>query len=961
MLKKLLLFAVSALILSAPLTVSATQISVPSAPGTGYLLVSTTTGAYVATSTNQVTVGSLNATNTNATSSLQHTSITGAVSILGEYFTNFTNYVRSLLSPGTGIGYSGGVITNTGVTSIVAGTNVTISGSTGAVTINSTATGGGGSGNVATSSLETAGFLPYWTSTNGTPATLGKVATSSIGAGTGLTFSGTAGAQVGGTSGTYSLATIASGNFLANGTSATAIPTAISTSTIFGTGTGGKILAWNNGVPQWIASTTYSNGTGISTSFANGALTITNTGVTSVGLSSPNSTLSITSTPVTTTGTLGADLNLAHGNTWTALQNFSNATSTLFSSAYASSTQGYFGTLNVPSLGTPAGTFLAVDPTGKVIATTTPINTGGSSEGVQWATVAVLAGTPTYSNGTLGVGATLTEIGSGALSVDGNSPAANDRVLVKNQASAFQNGIYVVTATGSGIASYILTRSTDYNSNTEITPGLTTYVVSGTANLDTNWAVSFTVPLTMGTTNLNYTEVSGGGASVTSVSNSDSSITFSPTSGAVIGSLNIGHTNLWTSLQQFNGHASTTGISTIGSEQVGDGVATTTIKGDATSTFQGAITISNSQATSTFDKGVQATNINLTSSTATSTAANGFNLTGGCYAISGTCVGGSSGSTPAFTFTMAAGATMSANTPVYEALSASSIAYDNSAEIENVATGFNLSLTVGTAGNAVVLGTVTCPSAVATGITATFGGSSMTLLKDSTIPSTSGHQYVYIITNPTTGGANFSASYTGGTTCQAAAASYTGVVQSTTPDAMVTATGSSGTTFSGSVTTVANGAWVVSLMGGASGSAVTGGTNFTRRTGFEHNVIGDTNGQITPAGSVSVSATGSSQNWSLVMVSLAPITGPQFTLFNTSSAASGTANGFLGFLTAGVSSGATATVQVGGILSGFSGLSQDSFYYLNDTTGTIGTSAGTVTRKVGIAVTTTSLLITNNW
>lgn len=39
---------------------------------------------------------------------------------------------------------------------------------------------GGGTGNVATSSAETAGQLPYWTSTNGTPATLGGVATTSV-------------------------------------------------------------------------------------------------------------------------------------------------------------------------------------------------------------------------------------------------------------------------------------------------------------------------------------------------------------------------------------------------------------------------------------------------------------------------------------------------------------------------------------------------------------------------------------------------------------------------------------------------------------------------------------------------------------------------------------------------------------------------------------------------------------
>lgn len=247
------------------------------------------------------------------------------------------------------------------------------------------------------------------------------------------------------------------------------------------------------------------------------------------------------------TTAITTSFNLANTHWWTARQNFTNAST----SEFTATSSAWF-----TSLATAAGTFLAVDPNGLLIATSTPINTGGASEGVQWATAAVLSGTPTYGNGSSGVGATLTEVGSGALSVDGNSPAASDRVLVKNQASAFQNGIYVVTATGSGIASYILTRSSDYNTPTEITPGLTTYVVSGTANNDTTWAVSYTSPLSIGTTNLTYTEVSGGGAAVTSVSNSDGTLTISPTAGVVVASLALAHANAWTGLQQFNSNAS---------------------------------------------------------------------------------------------------------------------------------------------------------------------------------------------------------------------------------------------------------------------------------------------------------------------------------------------------------------------------------------------------------------------
>lgn len=188
---------------------------------------------------------------------------------------------------------------------------------------------------------------------------------------------------------------------------------------------------------------------------------------------------------------------------------------------------------------------------------------GGSTQAVNWATTAVLAGTPTYNNGTAGVGGTLTEIGTGALSVDSNSPAAGDRVLVKNQASAFQNGIYTVTATGSGIASYILTRATDYNNPTEITPGINTYVLSGTANTDTTWAVSFTPPLVIGTNSLTYTESAGTNGTVTSVAASvPSFLSISGSPVTTSGTLAISYSG--TALPLANGGTAATGFTTSG-------------------------------------------------------------------------------------------------------------------------------------------------------------------------------------------------------------------------------------------------------------------------------------------------------------------------------------------------------------------------------------------------------------
>jgi len=82
-----------------------------------------------------------------------------------------------------------------------------------------------------------------------------------------------------------------------------------------------------------------------------------------------------------------------------------------------------------------------------------------------YATTADL-GTVTYNNGASGVGATLTKITTFAtLSIDGANPTVGQRILVKNQTSGAQNGIYTVTSVGSGVAGWVLTRATDYDTS----------------------------------------------------------------------------------------------------------------------------------------------------------------------------------------------------------------------------------------------------------------------------------------------------------------------------------------------------------------------------------------------------------------------------------------------------------------------------------------------------------------
>lgn len=243
-------------------------------------------------------------------------------------------------------------------------------------------------------------------------------------------------------------------------------------------------------------------------------------------------------------------INPAFSNWWTARQNFTNATT----SQLTASSSVWF-----TSLGTAAGSFLAVDPNGLVIATSSPSGSNSAfSPSANYATVTALPSN-TYSNGASGVGATITEVGTGALSVDGASPSVGQRVLVKNEATGANNGLYSVTVAGSGIAAFVLTRDTSYDSANEIIPGVITYVISGSTLNDDFWAMTSAAPITVGTTALTYVEVSGGGANVTSVSNSDGTLTISPTAGSVVASLALAHPNTWTGLQTIT-NASTTNL-----------------------------------------------------------------------------------------------------------------------------------------------------------------------------------------------------------------------------------------------------------------------------------------------------------------------------------------------------------------------------------------------------------------
>ena len=125
---------------------------------------------------------------------------------------------------------------------------------------------------------------------------------------------------------------------------------------------------------------------------------------------------------------------------------------------------------------------------------------------VRVATTAALAAV-TYNNGA----GTLTANANAALVIDGVTVSVADRVLIKNQASAVQNGIYVVTTTGSGAAAFVLTRGPDADTAGELTGGAFFFVEEGTDNADNGYVTTFNGTPTLGTTDITFVQFSGAG------------------------------------------------------------------------------------------------------------------------------------------------------------------------------------------------------------------------------------------------------------------------------------------------------------------------------------------------------------------------------------------------------------------------------------------------------------------
>jgi hypothetical protein len=238
-------------------------------------------------------------------------------------------------------------------------------------------------------------------------------------------------------------------------------------------------------------------------------------------------------TPAVPTGgtvSLGGTLNVAHGGTGLVSVPsgsiiYGNDTAALGTSL------GLAGQLFISGGTSAPGWSGAITYTGGTITgVPTPVNNldivnkayvDAATTGLNIHTATRLATTAdlgaTYNNGVSGVGATLTG-GLVALTIDTKLVAPGDRILVKNQTTQAQNGVYDVSVVGSGIANWVLTRSFDFDNSPpgEVKPGDYVFVTDGFANLKTGWTQTEigTGPgqaIIIGTDAIKFTQFSGAG------------------------------------------------------------------------------------------------------------------------------------------------------------------------------------------------------------------------------------------------------------------------------------------------------------------------------------------------------------------------------------------------------------------------------------------------------------------
>lgn len=196
--------------------------------------------------------------------------------------------------------------------------------------------------------------------------------------------------------------------------------------------------------------------------------------------------------------------------------------------------------------------------------------------------------------------------------LDGVTLATGDRILVKNQSTGSQNGIYVVAASGAP------TRSTDCDTAAELTSNFAVFVEEGTANADQGYVLTNDGAITVGTTALSFTQFTGLGQVTAGDGLSKTGNTLNVTAGTGISIsgdavTNTGVLSITGTANQISATASTGAITLSGPQDlhsgatpsfsgvtVGSVTLTDALLGTATATASTSATVIDSWSTSTY-------------------------------------------------------------------------------------------------------------------------------------------------------------------------------------------------------------------------------------------------------------------------------------------------------------------------------------------------------------------------
>jgi len=195
----------------------------------------------------------------------------------------------------------------------------------------------------------------------------------------------------------------------------------------------------------------------------------------------------------------------------TGVTTFSGGTTGLTPSSATSGAITLAGTLAVANGGTGVTTstgtgsvVLSASPTftGNVTVPTPTNGTDAANKAYVDAAVVGIDWKPSVRVATTTAGTLASSFANGS-SVDGVTLATGDRILIKDQATGSENGIYTVNASGAP------TRATDADTSAEVTSGLAVFVEEGTTNADSGWVLTTNSPITLGTTALVFTQFTG--------------------------------------------------------------------------------------------------------------------------------------------------------------------------------------------------------------------------------------------------------------------------------------------------------------------------------------------------------------------------------------------------------------------------------------------------------------------